>query len=295
MKKVFSLLLIACICMQVHATIHTITVQNFVFSPTSTSANCGDTIRFNWINGTHPVVSETASWTTFTMSSSLTSKDVVLTTAGTYAYYCDFHGGAGGVGMSGSITVSCTPPTCDTPTGVTASNITSSGAKIKWSAVSGATQYNVQYRVLGTTAWTKKNSTTISKKLAGLAASTTYQYRVRTTCGAGVFSAYSGIQTFTTAPLKDAGEAMTEDHTTKLGIYPNPSNGQFQLVMEHVHEDNVNMRVYDMTGRVILEKTISTSDDAIVETIQLPSGFSGKAIVKIECMGKEMVKEILVQ
>ncbi|MBC8046062.1 MAG: fibronectin type III domain-containing protein [Fimbriimonadaceae bacterium] len=295
MKKLFLLLFTACVYIQLHATIHTITVQNFVFTPNSVSANCGDTVRFSWINGTHPVVSETATWTTFTMSSGFTTKDIIITTAGTYAYYCDFHGDPGGVGMSGSITVTCTPPPCDTPTGVTAMNVTSSSAKIKWTAATGATQYNLQYRVLGTMAWTKKNSATTAKNLTGLTAATTYQYRVRSFCGAGVFSPYSALQTFTTLTLKEEAPIVVEDHSVQLGIYPNPNAGEFQLVMEHVHADEVIMRIYDLTGRIIMEQNLISADDAIVQTIKLPDGFSGKAIVKIECMGKELISEILVQ
>ena len=65
-----------------------------------------------------------------------------------------------GVGMAGTITVTCAPPTCTTPGGVTSAMITSTTAKISWSAVVGATKYQIQYRPVGTPTWLKKNSTT---------------------------------------------------------------------------------------------------------------------------------------
>ena len=102
MKKIH-LLLLLCFALSgtMQATIHIINVSNFVFTPNALTVNCNDTIQFHRVNGTHPVVSESGAWTTFTMSGALINQNIALSTAGTYAYYCDFHGGAGGVGMAG--------------------------------------------------------------------------------------------------------------------------------------------------------------------------------------------------
>lgn len=282
------------------ATVHIINVSNFVFTPNALTVNCNDTIQFHRVNGTHPVVSETGAWTTFTMSGALINQNIVLTTAGTYAYYCDFHGGAGGTGMAGTITVTCAPPTCATPTGVTSTMITSTSAKISWTAVAGATKYQIQYRPVGTPTWLKKNATTTNKTLVGLSPATTYQYKVKTICALGS-SPFSATQTFTTLVLK-ADEAGTsteapaqEEHVTQMGVYPNPNSGEFQVVMMHVHEDDVRIKVYDMTGKLILEQPVTLMDMDFVENIKLPDGFKGNAIVKVTVNGKDYTKDILVQ
>jgi bacillolysin len=87
---------------------------------------------------------------------------------------------------------------CGTPSSLTAGSITTTGATLSWAAVSGASSYNVQYRVSGATTWTTTTSTTASKALTGLTASTTYQYQVQTVCTSGN-SAYSAIGSFTTS------------------------------------------------------------------------------------------------
>ncbi|MBC8172819.1 MAG: hypothetical protein H7X71_02840 [Chitinophagales bacterium] len=133
--KFYLLFFSACISMHAFAVIHTITVGCCLYTPSTLTANCGDTIRFQWVNFSHPTVSETAAWTTFPMDAANPTKDIVLTTAGTYPYYCDIHGDPGGIGMSGTITITCTPPPCTTPATITAGMITSSSAKIVWSAV----------------------------------------------------------------------------------------------------------------------------------------------------------------
>lgn len=296
MKRLFTILTLLIAIIQVNATVITINVSNYVFTPNAVTASCTDTIRFHRVNGTHPVVSETAAWVTFTMNGALVNKDIVLPTAGTYAYYCDFHGGAGGVGMSGTITITCAPPTCDVPTGVTASNITATSAKISWVAVAGATKYQIQYRQVGAMGWSKANSTTTSKNIPGLLPATSYQYKVKTICGA-LSSAFSITQTFTTLTMK--GETppaeITEEHVTQMGVYPNPSNGDFQLVMEHVHQDDIVVQIFDLTGKLIFEKEIIVQDMDVIENISLPDGFAGNAIVKVEVAGKIYTKDILVQ
>lgn len=300
MKKIRILILsLVMLTGSLKATIHVINVSNYMYSPSALTASCGDTIRFHWMNGTHPTVSETGAWVTFTSSVMLVNKDIVLTTAGTYPYYCDFHGGAGGVGMSGTITVSCAPPTCAVPTGVTASMITATSAKISWTAVTGATKYQIYYRQSGTATWLKANTTITNKTISGLTHATTYQYKVKTICGA-TSSAFSAIQTFTTLAFTgDTGDqketAPAEVHTTMMGVYPNPSDGHFQLVMEHVHQEQVTVQIFDMTGKIILEKKLNVIGMDVIEDIALPEGFKGNAIVKVNVLGTDYTKDLLVQ
>jgi|GEM_PF-804183 len=67
-----------------------------------------------------------------------------------------------------------------------ATNITLTSGDLSWTAPSGATQYNVQYRVLGTCAWTSFTGnpvTTPSVSLTGLTPSTVYQVRVQSSNG----------------------------------------------------------------------------------------------------------------
>jgi|KBSMisStaDraftv2_1062788.scaffolds.fasta_scaffold188498_3 hypothetical protein len=73
-------------------------------------------------------------------------------------------------------------PGCEPPTGIAASSITSSTAKISWTAIPEATAYSLQYRKLGTTRWKTKQSSGASLKLNKLSPATTYEYQVATLC-----------------------------------------------------------------------------------------------------------------
>jgi len=88
---------------------------------------------------------------------------------------------------------------CGTPTGLSTSSITSSGATLSWTAVSGANSYNIQYRKTGTTTWATTTSTTSSKSLGGLTNGTVYEFQVQAVCA--ITSAYSTPSTFNTLAL----------------------------------------------------------------------------------------------
>ncbi|MCB0854812.1 MAG: fibronectin type III domain-containing protein, partial [Bacteroidetes bacterium] len=53
-----------------------------------------------------------------------------------------------------SLTGTSSPPSCDTPTGLSASSITETSAQLTWQAVSGVSSYEVQYRLNGAGTWT---------------------------------------------------------------------------------------------------------------------------------------------
>lgn len=94
----------------------------------------------------------------------------------------------------------CQPPStsCGTPSGLAASNITQTGATLTWGAVSGATSYNLQWKLASSSTWTTVSGlTTTSYALSGLTASTAYNYQVQAVCSGGN-SSYSAAASFTT-------------------------------------------------------------------------------------------------
>lgn len=109
----------------------------------------------------------------------------------------------GGARATLASSLGCTPPatgTCATPAGLNATGITAAAATLNWSAASGATSYNVQWKTSAASTWnTVSNVTGTSYSLSGLASSTVYNYQVQTNCSGGTTSAYSSTASFTTA------------------------------------------------------------------------------------------------
>jgi hypothetical protein len=114
---------------------------------------------------------------------------------------------AGGSRVSLLSSPGCNPPsvTCGTPSGLNATSITQTTATLGWTAVSGATSYNLQWKVSTSGTWTTvSNLTGTSYNLTGLTASTTYNYQVQAICSGGN-SAYSTAASFTTLATSGGG------------------------------------------------------------------------------------------
>lgn len=89
-------------------------------------------------------------------------------------------------------------PQCDVPTNIFTSTLTTSTATLSWDAMPFAVGYDLQYRIVGATSWSTFPAVNNTVVLAGLLDCTTYEYEVRTVCGAGVTSAFSATNTLTT-------------------------------------------------------------------------------------------------
>lgn len=103
--------------------------------------------------------------------------------------------------------------TCNAPTGLASSGVTASAASVSWTAVSGALSYTVDYKTNASATWINAatGTTATSVNLSGLAASTLYDWRVRTNCSGGS-SAYTQAQ-FTTAAAPGCGTAFEPNET----------------------------------------------------------------------------------
>lgn len=102
---------------------------------------------------------------------------------------------------------------CNTPSGLTSSGVTQTAATVSWTAVSGASSYDVDYKTNASSTWTNAatGTTATSVNLSGLTAATLYDWRVRTNCASGS-SAYTQAQ-FTTAAASGCGTAFEPNET----------------------------------------------------------------------------------
>jgi hypothetical protein len=121
--------------------------------------------------------------------------------------------GAAGAYAQAQFTTTTTA-TCGTVTGLASSLITTSGATVSWTALSGANNYDVDYKLNSSAIWINAATATTgtSVALSGLTAGSLYDYRVRANC-TGATGAYAQAQFTTTAV------------TTCPGIYDVSTNG----------------------------------------------------------------------
>lgn len=164
---------------------------------------------------------DTTSWThlstSFTTGASTTS--VTVYTHGWYgqaAYYADdvsVYGPDGGGGGS-------TPTVPSTPTGLSVTGTTSSSVSLGWTAVSGATGYNVYRDGTKVTAVTGASAT-----VTGLTAPTSYSFQVTATNSAGESGRSAAVTGTTDASSGGGGGGTTLPKHAVTGYWQNFNNG----------------------------------------------------------------------
>ncbi|MET8770677.1 glycoside hydrolase family 18 protein [Streptomyces sp. NPDC004658] len=164
---------------------------------------------------------DSASWkqlsTTFTTGASTTS--VTVYTHGWYgqaAYYADdvsVYGPDGGGGGDPAPTVPAAPA------GLSVTGTTSSSVSLSWSAVSGATGYNVYRNGTKVAAVTGTSAT-----VTGLAASTSYSFQVTATNAAGESAKSATVTGTTTSGTGTGGGGSLPKHAV-TGYWQNFNNG----------------------------------------------------------------------
>ncbi len=221
-------------------TIYAISIVDNSFSPPNVMIPVGSTIL--WTNNgsvAHTVTSDNSDVSTMFSSGSINPGATfgwTFNKAGVYPYYCSFHGGPGGVGMSGSVVVGTPQPpesqSSTTPAGTapTISNVNQSvsgdgtAVTITWTTDIPATsqiQYGPQPTNL-TSSTTPDNTLTTdhSVTLSGLAPNNTYYFQRVSGSDSGA-NTTSPIQTFTTTV-----SANGTTPTPPTGIIPPPPTNQ---------------------------------------------------------------------
>lgn len=95
----------------------TITMAAAAYSPVILTVEAGTTIVFeNSSTFPHTATAEDGSFDTGTVAAG-TSKSIVVSKAGSYPFFCQFHGARGGVGQAGTLTVTAASKPAATPGG----------------------------------------------------------------------------------------------------------------------------------------------------------------------------------
>jgi hypothetical protein len=183
--------------------------------------------------------------------------------------------------------------TCNTPTGLSSSSVTASSATVSWSAASGAVSYDVDYKTNASGTWTNAatGTTSLSVNLSGLAASTLYDWRVRTNCSSSS-SSYAQAQ-FTTQAAPGCGTAFEPNESiaaaatisagvgNQAAITTSTDNDYFRIVttgsanitftLAGPSGVDFDMTVYNSGGTQIGSGTSSSANETVSLTNQ-PAG-----------------------
>ena len=178
-----------------------------------------------------------------------------------------------GVDCGGTCTP-CQGGACDTPSGLNTTGIRSNRATLTWGAVSGATGYSVQVRVIGggfsnNTFTTSTNSLTIT----GFTSGVIYEWHVKSTCAGGE-SAYSTICSFTGGSRNSSscnGSGIIELNPG-VSVFPNPAKDVVTVTVNMPELDDVKVELMDMRGSRLQSINTGNVDVVDLDVNQLPAG-----------------------
>jgi len=159
-----------------------------------------------------------------------------------------------------------TPPAMVSPTNGLVGVDTLFQLQLKWLAQPDGIVYNIQYSQDSTfttpPTYTANTANLYHVIPAGLPSNTKYFWHVRTNNG-GHFSAYSPIWHFKTAEpfINDVGVKINTSNESLTILYPNPSNGKFNLTQ--IEKGSI-IEVTDLTGKLIF-KMMAKDNSAVID------------------------------
>jgi len=196
-------------------------------TPTETST----TVSWNAVSGANNYdveykKSTESTWTTVVPATSATSVDLSGLTAGTlYNWHvrANCSGGSGNY-VQANFTTATPPPPCGDPTGLSNTTPAQTSTTVSWSAVSGANNYDVEYKKNTESSWTTAATATsaTSVDLSGLTAGTLYNWHVRVNCSGGSGNYVQANFTTATPTVSCPGtfDASANDNTATAATIP---------------------------------------------------------------------------
>lgn len=184
---------------------------------------------------------------------------------------------------------------CNTPTGVYASNVSKTSARINWNIVANAQNIKLQYRKSTTSSWSTLTlpGNYYYRVLTGLTRNTKYYVRLLTVCSSGT-SSYSNTISFTTTNSKgpDVGEPMLSEEEMELHVFPNPAQDVVNIKLIPANEeDHCQVIITNAIGKVMIETSFDRHETSI------PVGHLAKGVyfVKVITGKQEFFRKLVLR
>ena len=97
--------------------------------------------------------------------------------------------------------------------------------------------------------------------------------------------------------LHEVDPAGVEQTITEVKVFPNPSDGRFQLTFEYSGQEKIKAKVFDITGKLVEDITddLVKSERSVTSNIDLESPSSGIYFVRISGGTSLLTKKIIIK
>ncbi len=277
----------------------TVTVNSL---PTATISTSGST---SICSGSSVTLTSSSASSYLWFPGGQTTQSISVSTAGTYRVTVTNSSGCSKTSSDVNVTVSsCT--TCSPPTGLITAGVMSTSAVLQWSNPNtGQTQFQVRYRNMrnGWYYYSQKLPATTTSLTISVSSATSYRWWVRSYCNSLV-SSYAGYLTFTTPSLlrqdpsndgqfeTPAQVYMDEDGTEPARmiefdmfaaqLLPNPADEATTLSLWSEQQDEMQIYVTDINGRIVHNEKIDLNEGLNLHEIQTTHLNRGLYLVQLK-------------
>ena len=97
--------------------------------------------------------------------------------------------------------------------------------------------------------------------------------------------------------LRDEDPAVVELTISEVKVFPNPSDGRFQLSFDYSGQEKLKAKVFDITGKLVkdISNDLVKSENSVSANIDLESPGSGIYFIRIEWGKSLLTKKLIVR
>ncbi|MEO8088504.1 MAG: T9SS type A sorting domain-containing protein [Bacteroidota bacterium] len=196
------------------------------------------------------------------------NSDYIATETGDYSLVVTNSYGCSNASSAESVVVPTSNCILSIPDGVYSDNITTTASMLHWDALDPADSILIRYKVESSSSYiyvTLPYNAQVSYQLSGLISGTEYSWRVKTVCGSSTGN-YSTKKYFTTSTTTGISEIVLQNPSDVI-IYPNPATTVIHLAFNCDKEQNAELKLTDITGKIILsKKSLLNPGENVLET-----------------------------
>jgi len=100
-----------------------------------------------------------------------------------------------------------------------------------------------------------------------------------------------------TAMISEHNPPGVEKAVSEIKVFPNPSDGRFQLSFDYSGVEKINAKVYDITGKLVknITEDLVIVEKSVTASVDLESPSSGIYFIRIEWGKTLLTKKIIIK
>lgn len=196
------------------------------------------------------------------------------------------------IGQDNQVCYEIQTTTCSQPTNVSHSFNSLEKCNIIWDEMTGASKYDVSYRVKGSTEWDRLGAFNNYATIRNLSANTVYQYRVRSYCGTWDFDNATEIREFNTAHISSSQSELTGHETGITSI--SPSDDVLNIEFSTEAKSDVELSVRDVKGNIVYKNDINNVEGLQSKAIDVSNLEGGYYMVVMQSAQTRVAKKVVI-